>query len=127
MSSNSSVTQWLGRIQAGDRETAQQLWNRYFEQLVRLARGRLRGAGRLPADAEDVALSAFDSFFRAAEQGRFPALHDRHGLWPLLVTITRRKATKAVQHERREKRGSGKVRGESALEAPGGDSQAGAG
>src|SRR5262249_15219134 len=33
-----------------------------------------------PADQEDVALSAFDSFYRAAEQGRFPRLHDRDDL-----------------------------------------------
>jgi DNA-directed RNA polymerase specialized sigma24 family protein len=121
------VTQWLGRIQAGDREAAQQLWDRYFGQLVGLARARLYGARRRAADEEDVALSAFDSFFRRAEQGRFPDLHDRYGLWPLLVKITECKAIKLVKHEQTQKQGGGKVRGESALAAPGGDSQAGGG
>jgi DNA-directed RNA polymerase specialized sigma24 family protein len=127
MSSSPSVTQWLGRIQAGDREAAQRLWERYFEQLVRLARAQLYGARRRAADEEDVALSAFDSFIRRAEQGRFPGLHDRYGLWPLLAKITKCKAIKLVEHERTQRQGGGKVRGESALAAPDGDSQAGGG
>src|SRR5438874_1974030 len=62
MSPGTSVTDWLGRLRAGDRDAAQRLWERYFDQLVRLARGRLRGARRRAADEEDVALSALDSF-----------------------------------------------------------------
>jgi DNA-directed RNA polymerase specialized sigma24 family protein len=121
MSSTHSVTRWLGRLKAGDQGAAQQLWARYFEQLVRVARARLAGARRRVADEEDVALGALDSFCRAAAQGRFPDLHDRHGLWPLLVAITTQKAIKQVQHERRQKRGGGAVRGGSALGGPGGD------
>jgi DNA-directed RNA polymerase specialized sigma24 family protein len=115
MSSSQSVTQWLGRLRAGDRDAAQALWSRYFEQLVRLARARLRGTRRRAADEEDVALSALESFCRGAADGRFPHLQDRHGLWPLLVAITARKAIKLAQYERRQKRGGGAVRGDSAL------------
>jgi DNA-directed RNA polymerase specialized sigma24 family protein len=115
MSSADSVTQWLGRLQAGEQAAAQPLWERYFEQLVRLARARLGGTQRRVADEEDVALSALASFCRGAAAGRFPQLHDRHGLWPLLVAITVRKAIKLAQHERRQKRGGGAVRGDSAF------------
>src|SRR5262249_53446092 len=94
---------------------------RYFEQLVRLARARLRGTRRRAADEEDVALSALASFYRGAAEDRFPNLHDRRGLWPLLVAITVRKAIKLAKHERRLKRGGGAVRGESALTSPEGD------
>jgi DNA-directed RNA polymerase specialized sigma24 family protein len=121
MSSTHSVTRWLGQLKAGDQEAARQLWARYFKQLVRLARAQLAGARRRVADEEDVALGALDSFCRAAAAGRFPDLHDRHGLWPLLVAITTHKASKQVQHERRQKRGGGAVRGGSALGDPGGD------
>jgi DNA-directed RNA polymerase specialized sigma24 family protein len=62
-----------------------------------------------------VALSAFDSFCRGAQAGRFPQLHDRNNLWPLLTIITARKALDLVHHNRRQKRGGGHVRGESAL------------
>jgi hypothetical protein len=67
MSSEGSVTQWLGQLQAGDPAAVQPLWERYFQRLVGLARLKLRGAPRRAADEEDVALSAFDSFCRNAE------------------------------------------------------------
>jgi DNA-directed RNA polymerase specialized sigma24 family protein len=70
---------------------------------------------RRAADEEDVALSAFESFCRGAEHGRFPKLHDRDNLWGLLVVITERKAYDLMLHERRQKRGGGDVRGESAF------------
>src|SRR5262249_45697951 len=81
---------------------------------VERVRQKLRDAARRAADEEDVALSAFDSFFRAAEQGRFPRLDDRHDLWQLLVLIADRKACDLIEHERRQKRGGGKVLDESA-------------
>ena len=70
------------------------------------------------ADEEDVALSAFDSFCRGAEQGHFPQLHDRLDLWQLLVLLTVRKASDLAQHERRQKRGGGAVLDEAALSCP---------
>jgi DNA-directed RNA polymerase specialized sigma24 family protein len=73
--------------------------------LVGLARQRLRGTARQVADEEDVALSAFDSFCRAAEQGRFADLADRDSLWRLLVVMTARKASQVRRHEGRQKRG----------------------
>jgi DNA-directed RNA polymerase specialized sigma24 family protein len=114
MSSDGSVTVWLGALKAGDPAAAQPLWERYFRQLVRLARARFRGAPPRTADEEDVALSAFDSFCRGAAAGRFPQLCDRDNLWPLLVVITARKVIDARNYEKRLKRGGGKVRGESA-------------
>jgi DNA-directed RNA polymerase specialized sigma24 family protein len=60
-------------------------------------------------------LSAFDSFCRGAEQGRFPQLVDRDDLWQLLVIITGRKAADLVQQECRQKRGGGTVQNEATL------------
>src|SRR5437879_2535662 len=101
MSSSPSVTVWIGQVKVGDRAAAQRLWERYCTRLVRLARASLpRGRRRLD-DEEDVALSAMDSFLRAAERGRFPNLHGRDSLWALLVTITVRKAWKVARREGR--------------------------
>jgi DNA-directed RNA polymerase specialized sigma24 family protein len=110
-----SVTGWIERLKAGDPEAARPVWERYFHRLVSLARRRLQGAPRAAADEEDVALSAFDSFCRAAEEGRFPRLEDRDDLWRLLVVITERKALDLARAQRRLKRGGGRVAGESAL------------
>jgi len=114
MSSAGSVTHWLELLKAGDHAAAQPLWERYFQNLVSLARARLWGAPRRMADEEDVALSAFDSFCRGAAEGRFPQLLDRNDLCQLLVLITARKAIHLRQHERRQKRG-GKVQLETEL------------
>src|SRR6516165_9840548 len=111
MSPGGSVTQWLGQAQAGDPAAAQQLWERYFGRLVAFARVKLQGAPRGMADEEDVALSAFDSFYRGVEQGRFPRLSDRDDLWQVLVVLTERKAINLMHHERRQKRGGSTVQG----------------
>jgi DNA-directed RNA polymerase specialized sigma24 family protein len=105
MSAGNSVTRWLNQLQDGDPDAAQRLWERYFARLVGLARQRLRQAPRQAADEEDVALSAFDSFCRAAEGGRFPRLQDRDDLWRLLVVITTRKACHLVRDQGRRRRG----------------------
>ncbi len=127
MSSSGSVSVWIAELKAGDGLAAQRLWEDYFPRLVGLARKKLREMPRRAADEEDVALSAFDSFCRGAEQGRFPRVADRDGLWHLLVTITARKALQLMRHEGRQKRGGGLVRGESAFGEPteGADEEAG--
>jgi DNA-directed RNA polymerase specialized sigma24 family protein len=109
----SSVSVWLGPLKEGDPQAAQELWNRYFEKLVRLARKKLQGAPKRVADEEDVALSAFHSFCEGAAQGKFPRLDDRDNLWRVMVIITARKATRLAERERRQKRGGGNLRGES--------------
>jgi DNA-directed RNA polymerase specialized sigma24 family protein len=118
MGSSASVSEWIGRLKAGDPAVARPLWERFFDGLVALAHARLRGAPCGGADGEDVALSAFASFCQGAREGRFPDLADRDDLWGLLVTIAARKAADLIARECRQKRGGGKVRGESALSAP---------
>jgi RNA polymerase sigma factor (sigma-70 family) len=114
MATDGSVTRWLGQLQGGDAEAAQQLWQRYFLRMVGLARKNLQGAPRRAADEEDVALSAFGSFCRNAEAGRFPVLTDRDSLWRVLMVLTARKASHLVRDERRQKRsGSGPAAGQS--------------
>ena len=114
-SSSGSVTCWITQLKAGERAAARPLWEGYFRQLVARARRQLQGVSRRAADEEDVALSAFDSFCRAAENGRFPDLSDRDDLWQILVVITDRKSCDLAKYERRQKRGGGKVRDEAAF------------
>ena len=121
-----SVTQWIPGLKRGDPAAAQRLWEAYFRRLVGLARVRLRDAPRRVADEEDVALSAFDSFCRGAQAGRFPRLDDRDDLWQILVLLTVRKAIDLRNYEARPSRGSGRVQSltdlsPEGLEALGGD------
>jgi RNA polymerase sigma factor (sigma-70 family) len=123
MSPDQSTSYWIGQLQAGNEEAASQLWRRYFDQLVHLARKSLGNAPRRAADEEDVVVSAFESFCRGAKEGSFPDLDDRCDLWQILVMITARKASNQAKRDRRLKRGGGRVRGESVFERPGEDSQ----
>lgn len=105
MSDSGSVTHWIVALKDGDLAAAQPLWKRYYRQLVALARNKLRSSRRREADEEDVVQVAFQSFFRAIAEGRFPELSDRDGLWRLLVFITAKKALKQLTYEQRQKRG----------------------
>src|SRR5258708_39726189 len=107
MTSDGSVSRWLGPLRAGDPAAVPNLWERYFHRLVGLARAKLQNAPRRAADEEDVALSAFDSFCRNAGDGRFPDLLDRDGLWRLLMVMTARKAAHLKRDASRQKRGGG--------------------
>lgn len=113
--SDGSVTRWIAAAKSGDDAAAGGLWQRYFEKMVSLARARLREGNRRMSDEEDAALSAFDSFLRGAESGRFPRLTDRDDLWRLLVVLTTRKAIDHVNRERAQKRGGGNVADETSL------------
>lgn len=93
-----SVSHWLDGLRAGDSVAAQELWNRYFARLLTVVEIRL---SRLSAEASggDVALSALKSIMMQVKGNRFPNLNDRDSLWPLLVTIT---ARKAISEQRRQ-------------------------
>jgi DNA-directed RNA polymerase specialized sigma24 family protein len=105
MSGEESITHWIVQLQTGDMAAAQKLWELYFHRLVGLAQKKLATAPRRVADEEDVALSAFKSFFQGVERGRFPQLTDRNNLWRLLVILTARKACHLIRDENRQKRG----------------------
>jgi DNA-directed RNA polymerase specialized sigma24 family protein len=86
-----SVTGWIAGLKGGDEEAAQRILERYFDQIVDVARRRI-GIGQLEvADEEDVAIEAFASVFKAAALGRLTSLRDRYELWGLLVTTAYRK------------------------------------
>jgi len=119
MPDDQDVTVWLTRLKDGDERAAQVIWEAYFEKLLRLARRQLQTSPKRAYDDEDVVLSAFNSFCRAAARGSFPKLDDHDDLWKLLVTITARKVHAQRKRELAEKRGRGTTRGESVFEARG--------
>src|SRR5258708_4220684 len=114
-----SVTHLIGRARTGDEDAAQKLWELYSQRLAGLARKRLQPGERRIADEEDIANIALATFFRRAKKGEYAHLNDRIDLWQLLAKITRNKVSHHRDYLRAEKRGGGKVRGESALEKPG--------
>src|SRR5262245_9760348 len=110
MSADGSVTNWIHALSSGDTDGAQYLWERYFGRMVELARNKLRASVSRAADEEDVALSAFHSFCRAASEQRFPRLANRDDLWQVLVMLTARKALDQRKYDSRKKRADSSTR-----------------
>lgn len=107
MDSSGSVTLLIQHLRSEDptvRDRAARLiWQRYFRDLLGLARKNLDKRIRLRASEEDVLQSMFKSFCLRQHRGEF-ALADRDNLWRVLVTITVRKARNAAGANRRARR-----------------------
>ncbi|MEM9826691.1 MAG: ECF-type sigma factor [Planctomycetota bacterium] len=111
--SQSSVTLWIQRLKDGEQEAVTNLWDRYFERMVRLAKRKLGNAEKRVADEEDLAATVFHALCDGAANGRFNGLRNREDLWMLLVAITGHKAVDQVRRQTSLKRGGGRVRGNS--------------
>lgn len=105
MSKATNVSHWIDLVKAGDSVAAIRIWQHYFDRLVRAVRTRLYGQNRALTDEEDIVLSVFDSFYNAAENGRFPDLSDRDDLWRLLLRMAGRKVVDKRRHDLRQRRG----------------------
>ena len=77
----------VARWRAGDQWAATELFHRYADRLVALAKRRLSAKLAQRVDPEDVVQSVYRSFFADVRAGRYDV--KRGGdLWRLLVTIT---------------------------------------
>ncbi|MCP4890864.1 ECF-type sigma factor [Rubripirellula sp.] len=105
MPKNTNVSHWIHMVKTGDSVAANQIWQHYFDRLTRLVRARIYGQNRAVSDEEDIVLSVFESFYAAAENGRFPDLSDRDDLWQLLLRMSARKVVDKRRHDQRQRRG----------------------
>jgi hypothetical protein len=108
-----SVTRLINGLKDGDDDAVYDLWNRFRADFERVARRHLDDRSRRVADEEDVALAAFYTFCQKASQGEFAELYNRDHLWKLLRTIIAREANTQVRDQGRQRRGGGRVHGES--------------
>jgi RNA polymerase sigma factor (sigma-70 family) len=93
----------LKRCRGGDQQAAAELFRRYVERLIGLARARLSEKLGRRLDPEDVVQSAYRSFFVAARAGRFDLAHSGD-LWRLLVGIVLNKLHRQVEWQTAGKR-----------------------
>ena len=93
------VLRWRG----GDQGAADEIFQRYAERLLALARSRLSARLTRQLDPEDVVQSAYRSFFVGARDGRY-VLERSGDLWRLLVAITLHKLQHQVERSAARKR-----------------------
>jgi RNA polymerase sigma-70 factor (ECF subfamily) len=94
-----SFVDWMARLQAGDPDAAREVFNRFAQRLIALARVRLDARLRQKVDPEDVLQSVFRSFFTRHAEGQFD-LDGWGGLWGLLVVMTLRRCGRRVEYFR---------------------------
>ena len=97
------MTQWLRRLEQGDPNAAEPLWNHFCQKLMAMAKSRLSPRIQGVYDENDVAVSAFYSLCHGIQNQRF-SLRDRDDLWRLLATISERKVLRRVRSETAERR-----------------------
>jgi DNA-directed RNA polymerase specialized sigma24 family protein len=94
-----SSAELLDRYERGDSAAADQLFARYADRLLALARSRLSAKLARRIDADDVVQSTYRSFFARARDGQFTA--DEPGdLWRLLATIALHKVRRQARRHR---------------------------
>lgn len=116
---NHSISKLISGLKVGDDRATKEIWARYVARLVRIAHARLKSSPKRAADEDDVVVRAFAAFFKGIEAGRFSQLSDRNDLWQVLVMLTERHAIDQQRKEQAQKRGGGKVRGDSVFRADG--------
>ena len=104
MSDPGSVSQWIDGLKADDADAIQQLWHRYSQWLIRLAKRQLGNINRGVTDGEDVTQRVFASLCRAASEGRLEDVTSRDDLWWLLMSFTRRKVADEARYATAQKR-----------------------
>jgi len=103
MADEMSSIQLLAQWRDGNQQAAQELFQRYVDRLMALARSRLSQQLAPRIDPEDVVQSAYRSFFMGARAGRFEP--QRGGdLWRVLVAITLHKLQDQVDRHTAGKR-----------------------
>jgi RNA polymerase sigma factor (sigma-70 family) len=107
MTTHGSVTRLVGDLRADDssvrNRAAQLIWERYFRDLLELARSNLGPRVRRRADEEDVLQSMYKSFCLRQQRGGYDLIN-RDALWKLLVTITLNKTRDVAKYHRRKQR-----------------------
>ncbi len=93
----------LAQYQNGDSDVAEEIFHRYVNRLVGLARKRISEGLGQRIDAEDVVQSVYRSFFRNAEAGKY-AVERSGDLWRLLASITVNKVRKKARFHGQQKR-----------------------
>ena len=88
---------------SGNQHAAKVLVDRYMLRLTALAQSRLSRLLARRLDADDIVLSAWRSFFVAANRSRLQ-VPDDDNLWPLLATFTLRKLQRQAQRQLADRR-----------------------
>jgi RNA polymerase sigma-70 factor (ECF subfamily) len=119
MSAHPSFDNLMAQLHEGRNEAAAQVFQRYANRLIALARRQLDPKLLQKVDPEDVMQSVFRSFLAQNAAGHFADLQSWENIWAMLVVMTQRKCGKRNEYFHTARRD---VRRELPGEMPGQDS-----
>src|SRR5262245_10538149 len=100
---SNSFAEFLARLHNQDDAAAQQLFERFAQQLIILAHRHISAGLRHKVDPEDVVQSAYKSFFFRYRAAKLDVVN-WNSLWGLLTLITVRKCAERAAYHRAERR-----------------------
>jgi RNA polymerase sigma-70 factor, ECF subfamily len=98
-----TFSDFLTRLQARDDDAARELFARFANQLIALARNHIADGLKHKVDPEDIVQSAYKSFFHRYGDGNLRAVN-WNSLWGLLVLITVRKCAESAAYHHAARR-----------------------
>lgn len=103
MAAENDFDRFMDRLRRGDEDAATEVFSRYAQRLIALARSQLDSWIRTRVEPEDVVQSVFRSFFSRVKAEQFQ-LGDWDNLWTVLTLITVRKCANRSEFWRAAKR-----------------------
>lgn len=103
MAADNDFDRLMDRLRRGDEDAATEVFHRFVQRLLALARSQLDSWIRTRVEPEDVIQSVFRSFFTRFEAGQFQ-LGDWDNLWTVLTLITVRKCANRLEFWQAAKR-----------------------
>lgn len=98
------ITNWIHKLSNGDERAVEVVFSKYFDRLIRLAAGKMKGMNAVPRDGEDIAISAIKSLCNGLNENRLE-LTSEDDLWACLFKITTRKVCAERRRAYAKKRG----------------------
>jgi RNA polymerase sigma-70 factor (ECF subfamily) len=103
MAADNDFNRLMDCLRRGDEDAASEVFHRFAQRLIALARSQLNSWLRTRVEPEDVIQSVFRSFFTRFESGQFQ-LGNWDSLWTVLTLITVRKCANRTEFWQAAKR-----------------------
>lgn len=92
-------------LERGDEDAAHRLWERYSDEMHKVAQRRMRRLKRHDiVDEEDIVVSSFAGLCLAARNGQLAGIANRDELWAMMVVITNRQVGRRARYANATKR-----------------------